>query len=159
MNRDATQSHAELLVQDGISRAIIEELQRNGRQSYAAVAKEVGLSEAAVRQRIQKLIEAQVMKIVAVTDPMQLGFTRQAMVLIRSHGDLTATADRVAELPNVDYCVVTAGRTDILAEVVCTDDEDLLETINTIRQIEGVASSETLTYLSLRKQEYDWGTK
>ncbi|GHD06485.1 Lrp/AsnC family transcriptional regulator [Zhihengliuella salsuginis] len=159
MNRDAQQSPAELLVQDGISRAIIEELQRNGRQSYAAVAKEVGLSEAAVRQRIQKLIDAQVMKIVAVTDPMQLGFTRQAMVLIKSHGDLTATADRVAELANVDYCLVTAGRADIMAEVVCTDDDDLLETINTIRQIEGVASSETLTYLSLRKQEYDWGTK
>jgi Lrp/AsnC family transcriptional regulator for asnA, asnC and gidA len=144
---------------DATSKAIIEQLQADGRRSYAAIGKAVGLSEAAVRQRVQKLIDSKTMQVVAVTDPLQLGFHRQAMLGIRTTGDMVATADRIAALPEVDYCVVTAGSFDVLAEVVCANDDELLRIINAVREIDGVRDTEALLYLSLRKQEYNWGTR
>ena len=145
---------------DDVSKAIIEQLQSDGRRSYAEIGKAVGLSEAAVRQRVQKLTEAGVMQVVAVTDPMQLGFYRQAMVGIRVAGDTTNVAEELGKLPAVDYVVLTAGSFDILAEVVCENDDDLIELLNKqIRQIEGVQSTETFVYLRLHKQFYNWGTR
>ena len=145
---------------DDVSKAIIEQLQQDGRRSYAAIGKVVGLSEAAVRQRVQRLIESGVMQVVAVTDPLEMGFARQAMVGIRVTGPLEPVADRLAELDAVDYVVVTAGSYDLLAEVVCESDEHLLELISgQIRVIEGVVATETFMYLSLRKQTYSWGVR
>ncbi|GAB2449872.1 Lrp/AsnC family transcriptional regulator [Nocardioides hungaricus] len=145
---------------DEVSKAIIEQLQQDGRRSYAAIGKVVGLSEAAVRQRVQRLIESGVMQVVAVTDPLEMGFARQAMVGIRVTGPLESVADRLAELDEVDYVVVTAGSYDLLAEVVCESDEHLLELISgRIRAIDGVVATETFMYLSLRKQTYSWGVR
>jgi len=147
------------IVLDDVSRSIIEQLQEDGRRSYARIASAVGLSEAAVRQRVQRLLDAGVMQIVAVTDPMQVGFARQALVGVRSTADLRAVADRLATLPEVDYVVVTAGSFDVLLEIVCEDDDHLLETIARIRSVEGVELTETFVYLGLRKQTYAWGTR
>jgi Lrp/AsnC family transcriptional regulator for asnA, asnC and gidA len=145
---------------DDISKAIIEQLQVDGRRSYADVGKAVGLSEAAVRQRVQRLIDAGVMQIVAVTDPLQLGFLRQAMIGVRVSGDTRKIADEIAEIPDVIYVVLTAGSFDLLVEVVSEDDEKLLDVLNDrIRSLDGVASTETFVYLKLRKQLYDWGTR
>ena len=145
---------------DEISKAIIEQLQVDGRRSYAEIGKAVGLSEAAVRQRVQRLTESGVMQVVAVTDPMQLGFYRQAMVGIRVSGDTTDVIERLARIPAVDYLVMTAGNFDILAEVVCEDDEHLIDLLNKeIRGIPGVQSTETFVYLKLEKQFYNWGTR
>ncbi len=145
---------------DDVSKAIIEQLQTDGRRSYAEIGKAVGLSEAAVRQRVQKLQESGVMQVVAVTDPMQLGFYRQAMIGIRVTGDTTRVARLLGEIPAVDYVVLTAGSFDILAEVVCENDDDLIELLNQrIRGIEGVQSTETFVYLRLHKQFYNWGTR
>lgn len=145
---------------DDVSKAIIEELQQDGRRSYAAIGKVVGLSEAAVRQRVQRLIDHGVMQVVAVTDPLQLGFARQAMIGIRTRGELEAVADKIAELDEVDYVVVTAGSYDLLVEVVCESDEALLHVLaHKIRSIEDVVSTETFMYLKLRKQTYSWGVR
>ena len=145
---------------DEANRAIIEQLQADGRRSYAAIAAAVGLSEAAVRQRVQRLLDAGVMQIVAVTDPLQLGFARQAMVGVRADGDLSEVADKLAALPEVDYVVTTAGSFDILAEVVCEDDDHLLELLTRrIRVLPGVTTTETFVYLKLNKQHYNWGTR
>jgi Lrp/AsnC family transcriptional regulator for asnA, asnC and gidA len=145
---------------DDVSKAIIEQLQQDGRRSYAAIGKVVGLSEAAVRQRVQRLIDNGVMQVVAVTDPLELGFARQAMVGIRVSGPLEPVADTLAALEEVDYVVVTAGSYDILAELVCESDEALLNLISgKIRTIEGVVSTETFMYLKLRKQTYSWGVR
>lgn len=145
---------------DDVSKGIIEQLQEDGRRSYAEIGKAVGLSEAAVRQRVQKLTDAGVMQVVAVTDPMQLGFYRQAMIGIRVTGDTTRVAEALGSIPAVDYVVLTAGSFDILAEVVCESDEDLIELLNhRIRAIDGVASTETFVYLKLQKQFYNWGTR
>ncbi|MEO6200770.1 MAG: Lrp/AsnC family transcriptional regulator [Cryobacterium sp.] len=145
---------------DDVSKKIIEQLQADGRRSYAEIGKAVGLSEAAVRQRVQKLTDAGVMQVVAVTDPMQLGFHRQAMIGIRATGDARKLADTLAAIPSVDYLVLTAGSFDILVEVVCEDDEELINLLNSqIRNLEGVTSTETFVYLKLHKQFYNWGTR
>ncbi len=145
---------------DDVSKAIIEQLQQDGRRSYAAIGKVVGLSEAAVRQRVQRLVDSGVMQIVAVTDPLELGFARQAMVGINVAGPVAPVADKIAGLEEVDYVVVTAGSFDILAEVVTESDEDLLKVISDrIRVVEGVVSTETFVYLRLRKQTYSWGVR
>ncbi len=151
---------ADLAVLDDVNRAIIEQLQQDGRRSCAAIAKAVGLSEAAVRQRMQRLFDAGVMQVVAVTDPLQLGFTRQAMIGIRADGDLSDLADKLAALSEVDYVVVTAGSFDLLVEVVCNDDDHLLSLLNnSIRSVPEVRDSETFVYLKLAKQTYTWGTR
>ncbi|SHM33666.1 transcriptional regulator, AsnC family [Cryptosporangium aurantiacum] len=148
------------VVLDDIAKRIIEQLQRDGRRSYAAIAKDVGLSEAAVRQRIQRLLEAGVMQIVAVTDPLMLGFRRQAMVGVRAEGDLREVAERLGKLDEIDYVVLTAGSYDVLLEVVAEDDDHLLRVVNElIRQVPGVRSTEIFMYLRLVKQTYSWGTR
>lgn len=145
---------------DDVSKGIIEQLQEDGRRSYAEIGKAVGLSEAAVRQRVQKLTEAGVMQVVAVTDPMQLGFYRQAMIGVRVTGDTTRVAEALAAIPAIDYVVLTAGSFDVMAEVVCESDDDLIDLLNhRIRAIEGVLSTETFVYLKLQKQFYNWGTR
>ena len=148
------------VVLDEVSKAIIEQLQEDGRRPYAAIGKAVGLSEAAVRQRVQRLLDAGVMQIVAVTDPLQVGFPRQAMIGIQCEGDVEAVAEKIADMPEVDYVVITAGGFDLLVEVVCEDDDHLLHLISKrIRAVPNVRSTESFVYLKLRKQLYNWGTR
>ena len=145
---------------DDVSKAIIEQLQQDGRRSYASIGKVVGLSEAAVRQRVQRLIDGGVMQVVAVTDPLELGFARQAMVGVRVSGEVEPVADKLSTIDEVDYVVVTAGSFDLLIEVVCESDDHLLEVISRkVRVIEGVTATETFMYLKLRKQTYSWGVR
>jgi Lrp/AsnC family transcriptional regulator for asnA, asnC and gidA len=155
---DAGGSSGTLL--DGPNRAIIEALQRDGRQPYGAIAEAVGLSEAAVRRRVQRLRESGIMQIVAVTDPLQLGFTRQAMIGVSVEGDVRRVAEKLSSLPEVDYVVMCAGSFDLLVEIVCEDDERLLQVLNdSVRSIPGVRATETFLYLKLAKQTYTWGTR
>lgn len=145
---------------DETSKLIIEQLQQDGRRSYAAIGKAVGLSEAAVRQRVQRLLDSGMVQIVAVTDPLQLGFLRQAMIGVSVSGDAQRVADQLAEIPEIEYVVLTAGSFDVLVEVVCRDDDQLLDVINQrIRELDAVTRTETFVYLKLRKQTYAWGAR
>ncbi|AVZ75589.1 AsnC family transcriptional regulator [Streptomyces lunaelactis] len=145
---------------DAVSLAIIEQLQEDGRRPYAAIGKAVGLSEAAVRQRVQKLLDQGVMQIVAVTDPLTVGLRRQAMVGITAEGDLDPIADALTAMAECEYVVMTAGSFDLMVEIVCEDDDHLLEVINKrIRALPGVRSTESFVYLKLKKQTYMWGTR
>ncbi|HEY6747600.1 MAG TPA: Lrp/AsnC family transcriptional regulator [Mycobacteriales bacterium] len=145
---------------DDVGKRLIEELQQDGRRSYAALAKTVGLSEAAVRQRVQRMVDSGVMQVVAVTDPLQVGFRRQAMIGLRVEGDLVTVADELAGIDEVDYVVITAGSFDILLELVCEDDDHLLRILSErIRALPGVRDTETFVYLKLAKQTYSWGTR
>jgi Lrp/AsnC family transcriptional regulator, regulator for asnA, asnC and gidA len=145
---------------DNVNKAIVEELQVDGRRTYGSIAEAVGLSEAAVRQRVQKLRETGVMQIVAVTDPLQMGFASQAMVGIRTEGDARVVADQLAAIDDIDYVVICAGSFDILVELVCEDDAAVLDLLNgVIRKIPGVRDTETFMYLKLAKQTYTWGTR
>ena len=145
---------------DAHDKAIIAELQRDGRAPYSAIAETVGLSETAVRNRVKRLTDSGVMQIVAVTDPTQLGFARQATIGIRASGALEPVAEALTALPEVDYVVITAGSFDLMVEVVAESDEDLLRLIsNDIRKIDGVLATETFMYLRLHKQTYSWGVR
>ena len=148
------------VVVDDVDKALIEALQQDGRLPYTKLAVEVGLSEAAVRQRVQRLVEAGVVQIVAVTDPLTLGFRRMAMIGLKVEGDLRTVANDIAALPEVSYVVVVGGSFDLMMEVVCEDDDHLLTLLNDrVRSIAGVRSTETFTYLKLFKQTYAWGTR
>ncbi|AXB42744.1 Lrp/AsnC family transcriptional regulator [Amycolatopsis albispora] len=145
---------------DELSKRIIEQLQEDGRRPYATIGKAVGLSEAAVRQRVQRLTEAGVIQIVAVSDPLQVGLFRQAMIAITVDGALEPVADALAEMDEIAYVVVCAGRFDVLCEAVCADDTTLLELLSTrIRTLPGVRTAEMLVYLKLRKQTYRWTSR
>jgi Lrp/AsnC family transcriptional regulator for asnA, asnC and gidA len=145
---------------DQLGKAIISQLQQDGRKPYAAIGQAVGLSEAAVRQRVQRLLDTGVMQIVAVTDPAHVGFAREAMVGIEVDGDVEVVADQLAAMEELDYVVICAGGFDILAEIVCEDDEHLLDIINKrIRAIPGVRRAEVFMYMKLHKQTYEWGTR
>jgi Lrp/AsnC family transcriptional regulator for asnA, asnC and gidA len=146
------------VVLDDLDKRIIEQLQQDGRRPYTQIAPAVGLSEAAVRQRVQRLIDAGVMQIVGVTDPRMVGFGRQAMIGLSVEGDTRKIADAVAALDEVVYVVLTAGSLDVLVEVVVVDDEHLLDLLNNkIRAIEGVRDTETFMYLRIHKETYAWG--
>lgn len=145
---------------DDLDKRIIERLQEDGRTPYTRLAGAVGLSEAAVRQRVQRLIDSGVMQIVAVTDPLTIGFRRMAMIGVNVEGDIPSVADTLAAMPEVDYVVVAAGSFDLLIEVVCEDDDHLLTLLNDkIRVLPGVRSTESFIYLRLFKQTYAWGTR
>ena len=144
---------------DDMSKQIVEQLQQDGRRSYTAIGKAIGLSEAAVRLRVQRLLDCGAMQIVAVTDPMTVGFRRQTMIGIRCGDDLERVADQLAGMDEIDYVVITAGSFDLLIEVVCEDDEQLLEILSRVRSIPSVTTTETFVYLKLCKQTYSWGTR
>jgi Lrp/AsnC family transcriptional regulator for asnA, asnC and gidA len=145
---------------DHVSKAIIDALQQDGRRSYSAIADQVGISEGAVRQRVQRLMSTGVMQIVAVTDPTELGFGREAMIGICCSGDSMRVAEQLTTIDAVNYVVLTAGRFDVVVEVVCEDDAHLLKVLNTkIRSLPGVHLAETLVYLKTLKQQYNWGTR
>ncbi len=142
---------------DDTDRAIIEELQRDGRVPYTRLGQAVGLSEAAARQRVQRLIDGGVMQVVAVTNPLAHGFRRMAMIGVHTEGPTDEVGAAFQAMSDIDYLVVTAGSFDFLAEVVVSDDAELLELTNRIRAVPGVRSTETFIYLDLVKQTFTWG--
>jgi Lrp/AsnC family transcriptional regulator for asnA, asnC and gidA len=143
-----------------LDRAIIERLQADGRRPFTQIAAELGVSEAAVRARTNRLTERGVLQIVGVADPMKMGYDQVALIGVRCGGsDLVATAAAIAELEEVIYCVITAGAYDMLVEAVCRDSEGLLEFLSQrLRPIPGVLGTETFVYLRIVKQTYHWGS-
>ncbi len=138
-------------------RAIIEQLQEDGRRSYGRIGEAVGLSEGAVRQRVGRLLRSEAIRIVAVVDPDMLGFRVRATVGLRLDGRSDEVVARLEPIPEVDYVVSTAGRFDLLIEVQCEDQERFYELLNdTIKVIPGVRETETFMYLKLHKQTYPW---
>jgi Lrp/AsnC family transcriptional regulator, regulator for asnA, asnC and gidA len=143
---------------DALDRRIIEALQVNGRESFRRIADRVGVSEATVRARYARLSDANVLQVVAVTNPLGLGFEAMALVGVRTAGPPGRVADAIAGWPEADYVVVTAGQYDVLVEIVCANRSELLDVTNRMRELEGVTSTETFLYLQMCKQLYDWGT-
>jgi Lrp/AsnC family transcriptional regulator for asnA, asnC and gidA len=143
---------------DPVDRRIVAALQRDGRRPFTAIARDLGISEAAVRQRVARLQAAGVMQVVAVTDPMTLGFKTMAMVAISVDGRARRqAAEAVRRLPEVSYLVLTAGSFDMLAEVVCEDNDHLLRLLSEdLARIDGVRQTQTFMYLRLLKEAYTW---
>ena len=144
-----------------LDKRIIEHLQQDGRRPFTQIAAELGVSEAAVRARTNRLVERGILQVVGVTDPLKLGFHQQAMIGVRCERNrLLEVANAVSAFPEVDYVVVTAGAFDLLIEVVCEDNEALLQFLTErLRAVEGVRETETFVYLRMVKQTYQWGTR
>lgn len=144
-----------------LDKRIIEHLQQDGRRPFTQIATELGVSEAAVRARTNRLVERGILQIVGVTDPLKLGFQQMAMIGVRCERDkLVEVAEEVATFPEVDYLVITAGTYDLLIETVCEDNEALLAFLtDRLRAVDGVRDTETFVYLRMVKQTYQWGTR
>ena len=143
---------------DELDRKIIEALQDNGRESFRRIAARLGVSEGTIRARYARLTSEGILQVVAVTNPLGLGFD-QALVGVKTSGSPGPVADEIAQWPEADYVVVTAGQFDLVVEVVAADRHELLELTNRMRALDGVATTETFFYLEMWKQLYDWGTR
>ena len=144
---------------DHVDRSIIEALQKNGRESFRRIAVSVGVSEATVRARYARLCGDNILQVTGVTNPLGLGYDSMAMVGVKTAGPPEPVADEIAKWEEAGYVVVTAGRFDILVELVCADRRALLDLTNRIRGLAGVVSTESFLYLELWKQLYDWGAR
>ncbi len=144
---------------DGIDQRLIEALQQNGREPFRRIAADVGVSEATIRARYQRLCQGNILQVTGVTNPLGLGFDAIAMVGIRTKGPPEPVADAIAQWDEAGYVVITAGQFDLLVELVCADRRQLLDVTNRIRSLEGVVSTESFLYLELWKQLYDWGAR
>ena len=144
---------------DATNKRIIESLQRDGRRSFTAIARDLGISETAVRARVQKLTDAGVIDVVAITNPLMVGFDVMAMIGVQAASNLQRIADEVSEWDEASYVVILSGSLDLLVEVVCRDNQHLLELVQRLREVEGVKSTETFMYLDLHKQTFAWGTR
>ncbi|MCZ7462210.1 Lrp/AsnC family transcriptional regulator [Streptomyces sp. WMMC940] len=142
---------------DDIDRAILRELQTDGRIPYADLGPKVGLSPSAARQRLQRLIDTKAVQVVGVTDPMAMGGQAMAMLGIRVDGDPRAVADALSSRDEVVYAVLTAGHYALFAEVVSPGPADLLDFVNdTVRLIEGVAGVDTFPYFGIHTHRFMW---
>jgi Lrp/AsnC family transcriptional regulator for asnA, asnC and gidA len=144
---------------DAVDQALIEALQQNGREAFRRIAAEVGVSEATIRARYQRLCKDNILQVTGVTNPLGLGFEAQAMVGIRTSGAPEPVAESITQWDEAGYVVITAGQFDILVELVCADRRQLLEVTSRIRGLDGVLSTESFLYLELYKQLYDWGAQ
>jgi Lrp/AsnC family transcriptional regulator for asnA, asnC and gidA len=142
---------------DSVDQAIIEALQKNGREPFRRIAADVGVSEATIRARYARLCEDDILQVTGVTNPLGLGFEAQAMVGIRTSGAPEPVADAISQWEEAGYVVITAGQFDLLVELVCADRRQLLDATTRIRELDGVVSTESFVYLELWKQLYDWG--
>jgi Lrp/AsnC family transcriptional regulator for asnA, asnC and gidA len=141
---------------DTLDQGIIEELQANGREPFRRIAAKLGVSEATVRARYTRLSADNILQVVAVTNPLGLGF-EQALIGVKTNGSPQPVADEISSWLEADYVVITAGQYDLVVELVAADRRELLELTNRMRALEGVVSTETFLYLDLVKQLYDWG--
>jgi Lrp/AsnC family transcriptional regulator for asnA, asnC and gidA len=147
-------------VDDPINQKIISLLNENGRRSFTEMSTLLDISEAATRQRVNKLVQSGVIRIVGIPNPLTLGYARKAMIGIRHRGAVTELSEQLKLLPEVSKVVVTAGGFDVLIEVICEDDEHLVKLINeNIRALPGVQTTETFVYLQEEKQIYEWTGK
>ncbi|MGI8659136.1 MAG: Lrp/AsnC family transcriptional regulator [Candidatus Limnocylindria bacterium] len=148
-------------VLDDLDKSIIQCLQLDGRRPYAQIGRQLKVPEATVRQRAERLIGRGVVQIVGVTDPLAMGFQQPALIGLKVEaGRLTEIAERIAELDEVTYLVITAGRYDLVCEVVCEDNDHLLRVLtDRLAAIDGIRSTETLVELRFVKESYQWGAR
>ncbi|MCY3561411.1 MAG: AsnC family transcriptional regulator [bacterium] len=142
---------------DDVDREIIRFLQTDGRMAYSTLGRLIGLSDAATRQRVRRLTARGVIDIVAVTDPVKIGLGYQALLGITVTDDARKLAAEIGSMDDAVYIVLTAGRYDLIVELVCTDGDTFVTHVNSIRTMDGVMGVETLPYLGITKQTYDWG--
>jgi len=141
---------------DHTARRIVAMLQEDGRCPNTVIARDLGISEATVRARIDALRASGVLQIVGLTDPGNMGFGVMAMIGVQAASDLGLIAQQVSTWPETTYVVISAGSYDMLVEVVCRDNADLLRIAEQLRAVPGVRSTESFIYISRHKLNYAW---
>ncbi|MET8953526.1 Lrp/AsnC family transcriptional regulator [Streptomyces sp. NPDC004393] len=142
---------------DEIDRAILRELQTDGRIAYADLGPRVGLSASAARQRLQRLLDTKVVQVVGVTDPMRMGGQAMALLGVTVDGDPRAVADELAAHPEVVYSVLTSGGFDLFVEVVCDGPRELLDFVgDVVRVAEGVEGVQAFPYFGIHTHRFLW---
>ncbi|WP_022930263.1 Lrp/AsnC family transcriptional regulator [Patulibacter americanus] len=145
---------------DAIDRRLLTLLQEDGRLPYSDLAADTGLSSGAARARVLRLQERGILRIVGVTDPLELGYRSMAMLAVSVEGDVDAVADALGALDAVIYLVVAAGSADLLVEVIAPDTDALYDVVNRqIRTVPGVRGIETYSYYRTHTHRFTWGTR
>lgn len=141
---------------DDIDRFIIEAMRQDGRVAFAQIAQQLGVSPGMIRVRYNRLVDMGLIRIVAVTNPLRMGYTTMTMIGIRTEGNkMLEVAQKVAAFDEVIYLIVVSGRFDLMAEVVCRDHADLLRFITEkLYMVDGVRESETFVHLKIEKEVY-----
>lgn len=144
---------------DNIDLELISILQKDGRIPFTEIAKQLGISEGTVRNRLARLQEQKVIQVIGMVDPYTLGFDAPAMIGVSiDPPQLEKAAELIATFPEVSYLVMVSGELDMIVEVMCQDREALAEFLNQkLRQVPGIVR--TQTYLILRTYKMAYGAK
>jgi len=141
---------------DSLDLAIVEHLQLDGRKPYTEIAQALGVSEGTVRNRVSRLIEEQILHVVGMVDPHNLGMDSPALIGVTLQpGDWDPAIDSIAHFEEVSYLVLVSGEFDLLVEVMCRDRDHLAEFLNAkLRRVPGVVHTKTFTILRTYKLAY-----
>jgi Lrp/AsnC family transcriptional regulator, regulator for asnA, asnC and gidA len=141
---------------DDTDLTILDILRQDGRATFAEIAAQLNVSPGMIRQRYNRLVDQGYLKVVAITNPVHRGLNTMALIGIRTDGtQMLKVADKIARLKEVVYLVVVSGRYDIMIEVFCTDNEDLLKFVTEkLYGIDGVRETETFMHLKIVKEVY-----
>lgn len=141
---------------DSVDQYIIEAMRQDGRIAFAQIAQQLNVSPGMIRVRYNRLVEIGILKVVAVTNPLRMGYKTMAMIGIRTEGEkMLQVAEQVSAFEEVIYLIVVSGRYDIIAEVVCRDHAHLLRFLTEkLYKVEGVRESESFMHLKIQKEVY-----
>ena len=144
---------------DEVDQAIISFLQYDGRMPFTQIAQELGVTEGAVRRRVNKLVEENKLQIVGIVEPQELGWEEAGMIAISVQPDrITTVAEAIAQLPEVAYLFQAAGEFDLFAEVYCKDKQHFVSFLNEkLQKIPGVERTRSFLILKMHKLSYRWG--
>jgi DNA-binding Lrp family transcriptional regulator len=138
---------------DEVDRRIVSLLAVDGRAPFSELATTLEVSETMVRQRFQRLVTSGAVKVMGIANPLRLGFRSSGWIAVTVSAGARSVdiAEALTQLPAVTYVAITAGRYDVLAEVVCVHQEDLLSLVDEqVRTVAGVDRIELWLYLDLR---------
>jgi Lrp/AsnC family transcriptional regulator for asnA, asnC and gidA len=141
---------------DDVDRYIIEAMRQDGRVAFAQIAQQLNVSPGMIRVRYNRLAEQGILKVVAITNPLRMGYSTMAMIGIRTDGErMLEVAEKVSAFDEVIYLIVVSGRYDIMAEIVCRDHADFLRFLTEkLYKVEGVRESESFLHLKIQKEVY-----
>ena len=143
---------------DDIDQQIIKILNADGRTPFAQIAKRLGVSTGMIRQRYHRLVQDGVLQVVAITNPLLMGFATMAQIGVKADvSRLQEIGDEIALFDEVIYLVLLTGSYDLHVEVVCRDKTHLLNFLSKkLHAVEGVKEAETFMYLRIAKENYGW---
>ena len=145
---------------DPMNRQIIARLQEDGRVPYSVIARELGTSEGTVRNRVNQMVAAKVLRVIGVADPVALGNEGYALVAMRlsAGADPRLVSERFEACDEVTFVLFATGQFDLVVEVICETHRNLRDFLleHCYGQVD-IASVEPMLALALYKNLMKWG--